>query len=63
MKKMKGFADPITIGFVLAALIGAAGASTSAKIQAKDQQVAKAPVATASVKMADEVRVRPAPQK
>lgn len=60
MKKMRGFADPITLGFVLAAVIGAAGATTAAKNTEKEAQVAQAaPVATASVKMSDEVRVRP----
>ncbi|MBU0655502.1 MAG: hypothetical protein KJ914_10270 [Gammaproteobacteria bacterium] len=60
MKTMRGFADPITLGFVLAAIIGAAGANTAAKVDAKEQQLAQqAPVATASVKMSDEARVRP----
>lgn len=60
MNKMRGFADPITLGFVLAAVIGVAGATTAAKNTEKEAQVAQtAPVATASVKMSDEVRVRP----
>ena len=60
MKTMRGFADPITLGFVLAAVIGVAGANTAAKNTGKEAQVAQAPVATASVKMSNEIRVRPA---
>jgi hypothetical protein len=52
MKKMRGFADPITLGFVLAALITAAGATTANRIAAQEK-LAKAPVPTVSVALVD----------
>ncbi|HRJ52127.1 MAG TPA: hypothetical protein PLE99_05125 [Candidatus Thiothrix moscowensis] len=61
MKMMRGFADPITLGFILAAVIGGAGAMTAANTSS-DTQVAAAqkPVATATIKMANDTRTRPA---
>ena len=52
MKTMRGFADPITLGFVLAALITAAGATTANRIAAQEK-LAKAPVPTVSVALVD----------
>jgi hypothetical protein len=52
MKKMRGFVDPITLGFILAALITAGGATTAHKIAAQEK-LAKSPVPTVSVELAD----------
>lgn len=41
MKKMRGIADPLTLGFILTALIAATGVNKAAK----PEPVAKAPVA------------------
>lgn len=50
MKKMRGFVDPITLGFLLTIAIGSMGAATHAKIQ--KAELAKAPVAAPVVQVA-----------
>jgi hypothetical protein len=57
MKKMRGFADPITLGFILTALIAGAGVNTSTK-PADKVQAAQPQVAAVSTQRA---KVMPAP--
>lgn len=40
MKKLQGFADPITLGFVLVALLGATGVTTTTKMQHQEPKLA-----------------------
>lgn len=55
MKKMRGVVDPITLGFILAALITIGGEATVAKIAAQEKaaQAQQAPVPTVSVELSD----------
>jgi len=53
MKKMRGFADPITLGFILSALIGVVGTNVAAHKVADQGKLVKAPVPTVSVELSD----------
>ncbi|MEZ5453627.1 MAG: hypothetical protein R3E93_12555 [Thiothrix sp.] len=42
MKKMRGFIDPYTLGFLIAAAVGAMGVHTDAKVQQAQANVQQA---------------------
>lgn len=59
MKKMRGIADPLTLGFILTALIAATGVNKAAK----PEPVAKAPVAVTAPATPAPVAVAPSDEQ
>ena len=59
MKKMRGIADPLTLGFILTALIAASGVNKAAK----PEPVAKAPVGVTAPATPAPVAVAPSDEQ